>query len=106
MTPVVQQALAEARRRLEALYGDRLARVIVYGSQARGDARPDSDVDVLVLLDGPFDTLSELKRLSLLKLTLLERFNAYVSFQPFEEHAFREASLPFMRNVRAEGIKL
>ena len=38
---------------------DPTATAILYGSEARGDTRPDSDIDVLILLDG--DQLS-LKR--------------------------------------------
>jgi predicted nucleotidyltransferase len=45
-------------------------RIIVFGSRARGDARPDSDVDVMVVEEGPFgppgsdhSRLAEWKRL-------------------------------------------
>jgi len=31
-------------------HGDRVRRIILFGSRARGDARPDSDYDLLVVL--------------------------------------------------------
>ena len=44
------RSLREAIRDMEPA-----ARVILYGSHARGDARPDSAWDILVLLDGPVE---------------------------------------------------
>jgi len=41
--------------RLARVNGQRLRSVILYGSEACGQTRPDSDVDVLVLLDDPVD---------------------------------------------------
>ncbi len=43
--------LTEYRRRLVARLGDRLVELRLFGSHARGEARPDSDVDVAVVLD-------------------------------------------------------
>jgi len=43
MDPLARSILAELRRRFETLYGDRLARMILYGSQARGDARQQAN---------------------------------------------------------------
>lgn len=106
MKPSVRAALDEARRRLNDLYGDRLARVILYGSQARGDAREDSDVDVLVILKHDFDVFAELKRLVDIKIDLLEKYDEYVSFQPFTEADYQQGRSSLMFNVHEEGIEL
>jgi predicted nucleotidyltransferase len=48
----VREAIADLRRRLEERFGGRLEQVRLFGSYARGDPRPDSDVDLLVVIDG------------------------------------------------------
>lgn len=40
--------LAHFRAALDRLYGSRLERVVLFGSRARGDARPDYDVAVFL----------------------------------------------------------
>jgi predicted nucleotidyltransferase len=45
-SPVDEPILRRLKGELERLYGDRLERVLLFGSRARGDARPDSDWDV------------------------------------------------------------
>ncbi|MDX2092449.1 MAG: nucleotidyltransferase domain-containing protein [Kofleriaceae bacterium] len=37
---------------VRARFGSRVHAILVFGSRARGDARPDSDVDVAVVVDG------------------------------------------------------
>ena len=102
----IRATLKEARARLSEMYGDRITRIILYGSHARGEARPESDVDVLVVLRDDFNLYDELKRLTRLKLHLLDRFDAYVSLQPFTETAYQDLRRPLMRNIHAEGIEL
>ena len=47
MTDELAIVLQQFRTGLEAMYGERLDRVLLYGSRARGDAVPESDVDFL-----------------------------------------------------------
>jgi hypothetical protein len=49
---VVVNALALYRARLERAFPGRVVRVVLFGSHARGEATEESDVDVLVVLDG------------------------------------------------------
>jgi predicted nucleotidyltransferase len=48
----IRFALDQYEARLRARFGDRLRSIILFGSFARGDADEDSDVDVLVVVDG------------------------------------------------------
>ena len=50
-TLVTDPVLARVRAALNQIYGDRIKRVVLFGSRAWGDARPDSDYDVAVFLD-------------------------------------------------------
>jgi predicted nucleotidyltransferase len=48
----VRNALAVLKKRLKPLLGDSLTKLVLYGSRARGDADPDSDVDVAIIVRG------------------------------------------------------
>lgn len=55
LPPSLELALSEYAERLRRLFGERLLELRLFGSYARGEAHEDSDVDVLVLVDGLTD---------------------------------------------------
>jgi predicted nucleotidyltransferase len=52
ITVKLQNILAEFRLGLEAIYGPRLAEVVLFGSQARNEASAESNIDVMIVLRG------------------------------------------------------
>ncbi|MBM4086196.1 MAG: nucleotidyltransferase domain-containing protein, partial [Planctomycetes bacterium] len=52
IAPRIREPVTQFRSRVERLYGKRLKEVVLYGSWARGDATDDSDIDLLVVLEG------------------------------------------------------
>ena len=104
--PSVQAALGEARAALERLYGDRLVKVILYGSHARGEAHQESDVDVLVVLRGEVCVHDEIKRTNSLVSDLLLKYREFLTVQPFAEVIFKDTTHPLMVHVHTEGIEV
>ncbi len=106
MDTEVRQILSELRSGLEALYGDRLRHLVLFGSQARGDAMPgwDSDVDVLVVLKGAVSHEREIEKTSHLIADLSLRHDMSISRVFMDEGEFLHRNGPLLRNIRREGV--
>jgi predicted nucleotidyltransferase len=104
MTPKVRQILAELHTRLGKLYGERLVRLVLFGSQARGDARPDSDIDVMVVLRGEVDVEMERRRVLPITSELSLENNVVILCVYVSERRFDQEQSPLLHNARAEGV--
>jgi uncharacterized protein len=99
-----QELLAAIKQRLLNAHGRRLRAVILYGSEARGEAQTDSDVDVLVLLDGPIDYGRDLRTNIDALYDLVLAWERPISARPVDIAAYEAAEYPLYRNAKAEGI--
>lgn len=102
----LRKTLRWATENLREIYGPRLRRLILFGSQARGDARPDSDVDVLVVLGGPISSYEEAKRTSRVATRAAAYRGTVLSFVHMSEEEFADDRRPLVRSVREDGVDL
>jgi uncharacterized protein len=100
--------LARFRTALTEMYGDRLERVVLFGSRARGDAQPDSDYDVAIFLkgmNGASERWTELHKLADLRVKFIDETGAFFDAKPYPAGAYRDLS-PLMHEIRREGLDL
>jgi len=98
--------LAGIRRRLEAAFGPRLRDVILYGSTVRGDDEPDSDIDLLVLVEEPWDWSRDWDTAyrALYDTYLIGDRPLSIKVKPLS--VYNTSPMPFYRNVQREGLHL
>lgn len=100
-----QAAVAEFTRLAREVGGTRVLEIRVFGSVARGQARPGSDIDLLVRWDGPEKEGRDL--LDPLAFGIFLRDGILVS--PYivsvaHWQALQDLQSPFLRDVQREGI--
>ena|SRR6185369_13852775 len=96
--------LAQLQRELRDLYGDRFRGLLLYGSHARGEARDGSDVDLLVLLDGPVNVGREIWRMGAVSGRLSLDAGLVLAVLPVSVDEYRTKDSVFLRTVRKEAI--
>ncbi len=104
MSEKINAILTDLHRRFEKLYGDRLVKMVLYGSQARGDAEEGSDIDVLVVLKGPVSPGVEIDRTIDDVAELSLENNEVICCVFMDEERFTSRNGPFLRNIRREGV--
>jgi len=100
----VRALMAEMKAGLQALYGERLKGVYLFGSYARGEADEESDVDVLVVLDDYESYGAEVDRAGHLGAELSLRYGVSISKVFLREREWLHGDTPFLVNVRREAV--
>ncbi|MDB9527728.1 nucleotidyltransferase domain-containing protein [Oscillatoria sp. CS-180] len=98
--------LTRLKQDLVALYGDRLRHLTLFGSQARCDAEPGSDIDVLVVLKPPVHPGEEIKRTGKIIADISLHHDVVISCLFMDETHYQTRNGSLLRNIRKEGIPL
>ena len=107
LTPAEQEALRRFKSALQALLGDNLVSLRLFGSRARGEGTRESDLDVLVLLRRKDDVLCRSIVEAALEADLTYDINlapTILSVSEYEQNA--EYHTPYYRDIEREGLPL
>ena len=99
-----QAFLSEVKSRLRQAHGERLRGVILYGSEARGEAKPDSDIDLLVLLDPPVDWSRDRAATYEALLPLELEIDRPIIALTIDAQQYESYDCPLYREVHRDGI--
>lgn len=105
--------IAEILRKIEAearkIIGDSLDEIILFGSYARGEGEPESDLDVALLVQGEDDTIKKWdSRFTELMEDLVLEHEIFVSIMLISRTHFNKYvdALPFYMNINKEGKRV
>ena len=107
--PLIRKSVESFLARISGDYP--IVEAWLYGSRARGDARPDSDADVAVILSGPKGRASTVAvEMAAVEFDVLLDTGILVSAVPIWIEDWREPSLHanpyFIENIKRDGIAL
>jgi uncharacterized protein len=102
---IADPILRKYRAALDEIYGDRIQRVVLFGSRARGDAREDSDYDVAVFFKDLPDFWKEMHRLTELQISFYDISENDIHAIPFTADSWTRRT-PLMHELRIDGVDL
>jgi len=100
----ISEVLRKCKVALENHYGSQLKGVILYGSVARNQSDSMSDIDLLVLLNKPFDYFSELRQVIDVLYPIQLEAEQLISAKPVSPDEFEQGSIQLYRNAKREGV--
>ncbi len=101
-----RNALNDLQRALQQIYGKRTPVMMIYGSQARNEATPSSDIDILLIYSHSIKPGKEITRLSAILADLNLRYQVLVSVLPMSRSDYQKTESPLLKNIRLEGVTL
>ena len=103
-----QEAIKLFKERLNDVYGDKLAGIILYGSAARNEQDQESDIDMLVLLKDIENYWDEVHRIGEITFEINDYFDykIFISVVPESVKEFQNKKTPLFLNIKREGVSI
>jgi len=101
--------LSEVKEEVLKLYGDKLEQLILYGSYARNEQEPESDIDIMILVDEDEAALRKYRdKIVDIMTNLSLKYDTFISLTKETVSRYNEYLdiLPYFKNVYNEGIEI
>lgn len=102
----MQAAIKEFHEKIKECYGKQLVKLILFGSWARKTATIESDIDLLVVLEGDIQPGREIDRMIDIITEIDTKYDTLISVVPIAREVYEERNSPLLLNVRKEGIAI
>jgi predicted nucleotidyltransferase len=102
----LKKILPELKAALERRYGERLVKLILFGSHARGEATEDSDIDVLAVVERLGNKSRELFEVSDVAADISFENDTLINLVLSSAEDYRSRNTPLLVNVRREGVEV
>lgn len=107
LTPDEQAWLDAYRQALAEQFPGLVEEIVIFGSKARGDAGPNSDLDVLVILrKGDRNTKGKVRRTGHLLAVLSEAVPSIMVYTREEWSSRKRSGSPFYKAVMRDGVRV
>lgn len=103
-----KKAAVEFAQRVASALGDQVDAIVLYGSVARGEAKRDSDIDIMVVSPDPQRTREKLSEIRS-DFAYEQNYTFFISLVHYsreEIYKLRQIGSPFIQNVIREGVIL
>jgi len=101
---LLKSILEKVKSRLYEIYKDDLVEVLLYGSQARGEAGSGSDIDIAVVLKKKFNRYEESDRIIDGIYDISLEYDQLISVLPLSNEEYMNGIYPIYENIRKEGV--
>jgi len=103
----IRKILRELKKGLVQIYGDQLQAVYLFGSYARGEGRaPDSDIDVMIVLNGEFNYRETQKRSIDFVASLSLEHDVVITRKFATDKEYSESKMPLFMNIRNDAVAI
>jgi len=99
----IEKIIKELKTELKNLYQDRLEKIILYGSYARGEETTESDIDIAVVLSGNVKKGEEIDRIIDIITDINLKYDVLISIYPVSKDDYEHLNSPILKNMRREG---